>query len=95
MLPQYLTSYRINRRGGHAGPHLSNRSLFSFQHGLIHLTRIAGRTSDVNGARAVRAITGEYNTEVADHKSAARDAGVGGAAMHNRRALAGSNDGRE
>src|SRR5882724_4134756 len=95
MLPQYFTGGRIYRSGGRSGPHLSNRSPLRLKHSLIHLPRIAGWTAHVNGARAVRAITGEYNTEVADHESAARDPGLGGTAMDNRGALAGSDDGRE
>src|SRR5712692_730700 len=95
MLPQCLTSCRINRSSGHSGPYLSNRSLLSLQYSLIYVTRIVGWTPHVHGARSVRTITGEYNTEVADHESAARDPDLGGATMHNRRALAGSDDRRE
>ena len=72
-----------------------DRSLLRFEHGLIHLTRCPVGTPHVHGARPVRTITCEYNTEVADHEPAARDAGLGGATMDYRRPLACRDDRRK
>src|ERR1035441_1271212 len=46
-------------------------------------------------ARAIRTITGEYNTKITDHEPAPRNAHARGPAMHNRRPLSGSEDSRE
>src|SRR5882672_2361557 len=95
MLAQYLTTSFVNRCRGRPGSNLSNRSPLSFEHSLIHLPRTSAWMTHVHGAGPVRAITGEYNTEVADHESAARDPGFGSPAMHDRRPLASSDDGRK
>ena len=66
--------------------------LLSLQNRLVHTSGFAGWPPHVHGTGPVRTITGEYNTEVADDESAARDASLRSAPMNDRRTLAGGND---
>jgi len=47
----------------------------------------------MHGSGAIRTIIGEYNTKIADHEPAPRNARPRGPAMHNRGALAGRKNG--
>ncbi len=53
------------------------------------------RRPDVHSSRAIRTITGEYNTKIADHEPAPGNACGRSPAVHNRRARSGSEDGRK
>ena len=85
----------IHFGGSHARPNRRDASLLRFQHRLVQLPSFCRRPSDMHGARAIRTITGEYNTKIADHEPAPGNARVRGPAMHNRRARSGGEDRRE
>ena len=56
--------------GRHARTNRRNGCLLRFEHRLIQPSSFTRRTSDVHSSRAIRAITGEYNTKIADHEPA-------------------------
>src|SRR4029077_8960826 len=64
--------------------------LLRFQNSLVQPPSFFGGPSDVHSARAIRIITGEYNTKITDHEPAPWNARAGGPAMHDCRAFSGS-----
>src|SRR5208283_4162038 len=85
----------VHFSGSHARSNCRDRGLLRLQHRLIELSSLSRRTPDMHSSRAVRTITGEYNTKIADHEPAPGNARRRGAAMHDRRPLSGSQDGGE
>src|ERR1700732_3311096 len=71
---------RTNRRDG---------GLLRFQNGFVQTPSLRGRPSDMHSPRAIRTITGEYNTKITDHEPAPWNARAGGPAMHDCRARSG------
>src|SRR6202163_2626466 len=72
---------RANRRNG---------GLLRLQNSFVQPPSFSRGPSDMHSSRAIRAITGEYNTKITDHEPAARNARAGGPAMYDRRARSGS-----
>src|ERR1019366_3496847 len=89
-LPEDTTRRAIDFGGSHARTDLRDRRLLRLQHRLVQPSSFSRRPSDMHSTRAIRTITGEYNTKIADYEPPAGDARVGGPAVHNRRALSGS-----
>src|ERR1700682_3679445 len=71
---------RANRRNG---------GLLRLQNSFVQPPSFSRGPSDMHGSRAIRAITGEYNTKITDHEPAPRNARAGGPAVHNCRARSG------
>src|ERR1019366_707524 len=94
-LPEDTTRRAIDFGGSHARTDLRDRRLLRLQHRLVQPSSFSRRPSDMHSTRAIRTITGEYNTKIADYEPPAGDARVGGPAVHNRRALSGSQYRRE
>src|SRR5208283_1020207 len=94
-LPEHTTRGAIDFCGSHARTNHRDRCLLRLQHRLVQPTSFSGRPSDVHSSRAVRAITGEYNTKITDHEPPAGYACDRGSAVHDRRALSGSQYGRK
>src|SRR5208283_1197126 len=70
-------------------------SLLRFQNRFVQVSSFSRRPPDMHGSRAIRTITGEYNTKITHHEPAPWNARAGGTAMHNGRASSGSQYGRE
>ena len=77
------------------GSHRGNRCQLRFQHRAIQCAGVLRRLPDVHGTRTIRTITREYNTKIADHEPAPRDARLRRASVHHRRARPGGDDGRK
>ncbi len=88
-LAQYAARGAIYFGGSHARPNRRYASLLRFPHRLIQLSSCSRRPSDMHSARAIRTITSEYNTKIADHESAPGNACARSPAMHNGRARSG------
>src|SRR5713101_8482828 len=73
---------RANRRDG---------GLLRFLNGCVQPPSFSRGPSDMHSSRAIRAITGEYNTKITDHEPAPWNARAGGPSMHDCRARSGSN----
>src|ERR1700674_4094558 len=72
---------RTNRRDG---------GLLRFQNSFVQPPSFSRGPSDMHSSRAIRTITGEYNTKITDHEPAPWNARARGPAMHDRRARSGS-----
>src|SRR5208282_6820367 len=85
----------VHFSGSHARSNCRDRGLLRLQHRLIELPSLSRRTPDMHSSRAIRTITGEYNTKIADHEPAPGNACARRPAMHDRRARSGSEDRRK
>src|ERR1035437_6126434 len=94
-LPEDTTRRAIDFGGSYARTTPRDRPPLRLQHRLVQPSSFSRRPSDMHRTRAIRTITGEYNTKIADYEPPAGDARVGGPAVHNRRALSGSQYRRE
>src|ERR1700720_1854603 len=72
---------RANRRKG---------GLLRLQNSFVQPPRFSRGPSDMHSSRAIRAITGEYNTKITDHEPAPWNARAGSPSMHDCRARSGS-----
>src|SRR5260370_38787323 len=91
-LPEHTTRGAIDFGGSHARTNRRNRRPLRVQHRLVQPSSFSRRPSDMHSTCAIRTITGEYNTKIADYEPPPGHARVGGLAVHNRRALSGSQD---
>ncbi len=89
-LPEHATRGAIDFGGSHARTNRRDRGLLRLQHRLVQPSSFSRWPSDVHSSRAIRAITREYNTKITDHEPLARYACLRGPAVHDRRALSGS-----
>src|ERR1022692_1154388 len=94
-LAKHTARGAIHFASTNARSHRRNRDLLCFKHRLVKPSRLHRRPSDMHSSRAIRTITGEYNTKITHHEPTPRNARSRGPAMHNRRAKAGSQYGRE
>src|SRR5271157_558821 len=94
-LAKHTTRRAIYFGASHARTNQGNGGLLRFQHRLIQLSSFWRRPSNVHSPRAIRTISGEYNTKIADHEPAPGNACARGTAMHDRRASSGSEDRRK
>src|SRR5579862_4924523 len=85
-LSQYLTSGLVDFADSDARPHSVNRSLLTLFHRLVGPARFIRYRPDPHGTRLIRAITFEYNTEVADDESTGGDGLVRSAPVRQSRA---------
>ena len=74
-LPQHTTHSRSDR---------GDRRQLRIEHGLVELPSRIGRTTDVHSTGPIRAITGEYNTKIADHEPAPGNTGGRCPSMDNQ-----------
>src|SRR6266849_9798376 len=84
-LAKHTTRSLIHFGGSRARTNSRDGGLLRFEHGLVQPSSLSRRLSDMHGSRAIRTITGEYNTKIADHEPAPGNARARGAAMHNCR----------
>src|ERR1039458_2726263 len=89
-LAKHTTRRAIHFSGSHARTNCRDGRLLRFQHGLVQPSSFSRRPSDMHSSRAIRTITGEYNTKITDHEPTPGNAHARGPAMHNRRARSGS-----
>src|SRR5216684_65860 len=94
-LAKHTTRSLIHFGGSRARTNSRDGGLLRFEHGLVQPSSLSRRLSDMHGSRAIRTITGEYNTKIADHEPAPGNARARGAAMHNCRTSSGSEYCRE
>src|ERR1039457_5678426 len=94
-LAQHTSLSLIDLGRRYTRPNRSNGGLLRFQYRPIQLPSRPGMLPHVHGARAIGAITREYNTKIADHEPAPRYARRRRSAMHDRRALASGKDRRK
>src|SRR5215470_3029312 len=94
-LAEHGARRRIDVSRSHARPHGGDSGLLRLQDRLVEFPGSRRRTADVHSAGPVRTIACEYNTEVTDYESGARNAGVGRAPVRQGRTFAGGDDGRE
>src|SRR6202158_5851916 len=87
---KHTTRGAIYFGGSHTRTNCRDGGLLRFQHGLIQPSSFSRRPSDMHSPRAIRTITGEYNTKITDHEPAPGNACARGSAMHGRRASSGS-----
>src|SRR6267154_6826328 len=84
-LAEHPSSCAIDFGCGRAGPNCLYGRLLRFEHRMIEMLSLFGRLSDVHSSGAIRAITGEYNTKIADHEASGGNARPRRAAMHKCR----------
>src|SRR5260370_39653562 len=92
---KHTTRGAIYFGGSHAWTNCRDGGLLRFQHGLIQPSSFSRRPPDMHSPRAIRTITGEYNTKITDHEPAPGNVCARGSAMHDRRARSGSEYRRE
>src|SRR6266404_940973 len=85
----------IDFGGSSARANSRNGGLLRFLNGFVQPPSFSRGPSDMHSSRAIRAITGEYNTKITGHEPAPRNARAGGPAMHYCRARSGSKDRRK
>src|SRR5437016_10645923 len=85
----------IHFGGSSARANSRNGGLLRFQNSFVQPLSFSRGSSDMHSSRAIRAITGEYNTKITDHEPAPWNARAGGPAMHDCRARSGSKDRRK
>src|SRR5260370_24753563 len=90
-LSKHTTRGLIHFGGSRARTNRRDGGLLRFEHGRVSASSLARRLSDMHGSRAIRTITGEYNTKITDHEPALWNARARGPAMHN----CGASTGRE
>src|ERR1700719_1882031 len=91
-LAEHPSGRAIDFGCGRAGPNYANGRLLRFEHRPIEMLSFFGRLSNVHSSGAIRAITGEYNTKIADHEAAGGNACPRCAAMHKCRTGPGCED---
>src|SRR5258708_4232194 len=69
--------------GSRAWANRGDGSLLRFQNGFVQPPSFSRGPSDMHSSRAIRAITGEYNTKITDYEPAPGNARAGGPAMHD------------
>src|SRR5450759_4495220 len=77
-LAKHATRRPIHFAGSHARTNNRDGRLLRFQHGLIQPSSFSRRPSDMHSSRAIRTITGEYNTKITDHEPPTGYACAGG-----------------
>src|SRR5580704_7425227 len=95
MLAKHPACRSIDLGTGHTRADGLNSSLLRLQNSFIKPSSFLGRPADVHGTRAIRTITGEYNTKIADHEAAPGNARARCPAMDNRGARSGGEDRRK
>src|SRR5271169_208592 len=94
-LAKHTTRRAIDFGGSDSRANGRDRGLLRFQDRIVQLSSFSRRPADVHSPRAIRTITGEYNTKITHHEPAPGNPGAGGPAMHNCRASSGGEYGRE
>src|SRR5512135_2554322 len=89
------TGRRIHIRDFHPRPNRVDGLLLCLKDSRIYLSRRPRWTADMHGPGPVGTIASEYNTEVADHESVARNEGLRGPTVRQCRALACGDNGGE
>src|ERR1700686_1700059 len=87
---KHTTRCAIHFRGSRAGPNGRDGGMLGFQNTFVQPQGLSRGPSDMHSSRAIRAITGEYNTKITDHEPAPWNARAGGPAMNDCRARSGS-----
>ena len=87
---KHTTRRAIHFGGSRARPNSRDGGLLRFQNSFVQPPSFSRGPSDMHSSRAIRTITGEYNTKIADHEPAPWNARAGGPAMHDCRARSGS-----
>src|SRR6266404_1208093 len=80
----------IHFGGSRARANSRNGGLLRLQNSFVQPPSFSRGPSDMHSSRAIRAITGEYNTKITDHEPAPWNARDGGPAIHDRQARSGS-----
>src|SRR5258708_5245794 len=89
-LPKHTARRAIHFGGSRARANSRDGGLLRFENGFVQPPRFSRGPSDMHSSRAIRAITGEYNTKITDHEPTPRNARAGSPAMHDCRARSGS-----
>src|SRR5260370_32317312 len=94
VLGQFPFSKRTPRRAIHFGGRRARANrrdggLLRFENSFVQPPSFSRGPSDMHSSRAIRTITGEYNTKITDHEPAPWNARAGGLAMHDCRARSG------
>src|SRR5437868_10868989 len=91
-LAQKRSCCAVHVSRSNAGTDRFARGLLRLAQRLIHVTLSCRRFPEVHGARHVRTIASEYNTEVQHYESVTRNPLRRGASMRQRRARTGGDD---
>src|ERR1700722_11490224 len=90
---QYLASRLVYFRYAYPRPNRRNGGQLCFFHRFVSKARLFRSAAHPNGARLVRTITSEYNTEITHYESAGGDQFSRSSAVRQRRSTSRSDDG--